>query len=54
MVGNGVNTLFWEDLWTGDVCLKKKFLRLYKLSSLKHHAIADCGFLDGLVWVWNF
>ena len=49
--GRRTKHLFWEDLWVGDLCLKKKFPQLYEISSLKHHAIGDCGFWDGVVRV---
>ncbi|GMQ09292.1 hypothetical protein CsSME_00052717 [Camellia sinensis var. sinensis] len=34
-VGNGDRTLFWEDKWAGDRCLKDDFPRLYRISSDK-------------------
>ncbi|GJX03584.1 hypothetical protein Tco_0189500 [Tanacetum coccineum] len=34
-VGNGLNTLFSEDLWLDDLALKHKFLRLYALDNYK-------------------
>ncbi|GJZ60776.1 hypothetical protein Tco_0616592 [Tanacetum coccineum] len=34
-VGNGLNTLFWEDPWLDDLALKHKFLRLYALDNYK-------------------
>ncbi|GJT52612.1 RNA-directed DNA polymerase, eukaryota, reverse transcriptase zinc-binding domain protein [Tanacetum coccineum] len=34
-VGNGLNTLFWEDPWLDDLALKHKFPRLYALDSYK-------------------
>ncbi|GJT71753.1 hypothetical protein Tco_1031039 [Tanacetum coccineum] len=38
-VGNGVDTLFWEYVWMGDLSLKCKFLRLYALETCKHVSI---------------
>ncbi|GJR45998.1 hypothetical protein Tco_1314101 [Tanacetum coccineum] len=32
-VGNGVDTLFWEDVWIGDLSLKSEFPRLYALET---------------------
>nr|GEV04962.1 RNA-directed DNA polymerase, eukaryota, reverse transcriptase zinc-binding domain protein [Tanacetum cinerariifolium] len=34
-VGNGLNTLFWEDHWLDDLPLKHTFLRLYALNKYK-------------------
>ncbi|GJU69033.1 RNA-directed DNA polymerase, eukaryota [Tanacetum coccineum] len=34
-VGNGLNTLFWEDPWLDDLALKHKFSRLYALDNCK-------------------
>ncbi|GKB90904.1 hypothetical protein Tco_0963176 [Tanacetum coccineum] len=34
-VGNGLNTLLWEDPWLDDLTLKHKFLRLYDLDNYK-------------------
>ena len=53
MVGDGKNTLFWEDLWVGDSCLKDRFPRLYSLSSQRETFIAECGVWDGFSWNWN-
>nr|GEV96151.1 RNA-directed DNA polymerase, eukaryota, reverse transcriptase zinc-binding domain protein [Tanacetum cinerariifolium] len=38
-VGNGVDTLFWEDVWMGDLSLKCKYLRLYASETCKHVSI---------------
>ncbi|GJU75646.1 RNA-directed DNA polymerase, eukaryota [Tanacetum coccineum] len=40
-VGNGLNTLFWEDPWLDDLALKHKFLRLYALDNYKQITIVD-------------
>ncbi|GJT21272.1 hypothetical protein Tco_0891209 [Tanacetum coccineum] len=47
-VGNGENTLFWEDLWVEDGSLCDNFPRLYELESNKHVAR---GMLGGGVWM---
>nr|GEU98552.1 RNA-directed DNA polymerase, eukaryota, reverse transcriptase zinc-binding domain protein [Tanacetum cinerariifolium] len=38
-VGNGVDTLFWKDVWMGDLSLKFHFLRLYALETYKNISI---------------
>ncbi|GJU18294.1 RNA-directed DNA polymerase, eukaryota [Tanacetum coccineum] len=30
-VGNGINSLFWLDIWTGNITLRDKFPRLFEL-----------------------
>ncbi|XP_057734391.1 uncharacterized protein LOC130949772 [Arachis stenosperma] len=49
-VGNGRTTRFWEDGWLAGGVLKELFPRLFSVSSL----IGDCGFWDGLEWIWSF
>ncbi|GKE07672.1 hypothetical protein Tco_1399690, partial [Tanacetum coccineum] len=34
-LGNGGNTLFWDDIWSGEAPLKSKFSRLYALEESK-------------------
>ena len=34
-VGNGDDTLFWNDLWLGDEVLKVQYPRLYALKTYK-------------------
>ncbi|GKB11279.1 RNA-directed DNA polymerase, eukaryota [Tanacetum coccineum] len=40
-VGNGANTLFWEDCWINDVPLSRSFPRLYALELKKGITVAD-------------
>ncbi|GKE61909.1 hypothetical protein Tco_1512276, partial [Tanacetum coccineum] len=40
-LGNGENTLFWEDIWLGDSSLKTKFPRLFALESCKGISVAE-------------
>ncbi|XP_015939160.1 uncharacterized protein LOC107464717 [Arachis duranensis] len=53
-VGNGRSTLFWEDNWLQGGPLKVAFPRLFSISNKQGSIIGDCGFLDGLEWIWNF
>ena len=51
----GQKILFCENLCIGDEKLKEKFRRLFALSMQKIVLIiAECGFWDGALWVWNF
>ncbi|GJZ35184.1 hypothetical protein Tco_0581001 [Tanacetum coccineum] len=40
-VGNGLNTLFWEDPWLDDLALKHKFSRLYALDNYKQITVVE-------------
>ncbi|GJW10658.1 hypothetical protein Tco_1576485, partial [Tanacetum coccineum] len=40
-VGNGAQTLFWEDPWIIDSPLRKNYPRMYALENVKHVSIAD-------------
>ncbi|XP_020967701.1 uncharacterized protein LOC107616438 [Arachis ipaensis] len=53
-VGNGRRTLFWEDNWVQGGPLKAIFPRLFSISNQQGSVIRECGFWDGLHWVWNF
>nr|XP_025670460.1 uncharacterized protein LOC112770292 [Arachis hypogaea] len=53
-VGNGRKTWFWEDNWVQGGPLKVNFPRLFSISSQQEFVIGDCGFWDGLEWIWNF
>ncbi|QHO17517.1 Putative ribonuclease H protein [Arachis hypogaea] len=53
-IGNGMQTRFWEDNWIQGGVLKGSYPRLYSISSQQGLLIGDCGFWDGLDWIWNF
>ncbi|XP_016168080.1 uncharacterized protein LOC107610554 [Arachis ipaensis] len=53
-IGDGRRTRFWEDIWLHCGSLKDRFPRLFSVSNLCGSTIGDCGFWDGLEWVWNF
>ncbi|GJW45828.1 RNA-directed DNA polymerase, eukaryota, partial [Tanacetum coccineum] len=40
-VGNGDNTMFWEELWKGEVLFKNLFPKLYALETVKNISVAD-------------
>nr|GEW33007.1 hypothetical protein [Tanacetum cinerariifolium] len=39
-IGNGENTMFWEESWKGDVPLKSLYPRIYALESNKNISVA--------------
>ncbi|XP_016199448.1 uncharacterized protein LOC107640440 [Arachis ipaensis] len=53
-VGNERSTLFWEDNWLQGGPLKVAFSRLFSISNQQGSMVGDCGFWDGLKWIWNF
>ncbi|XP_057740067.1 uncharacterized protein LOC130957211 [Arachis stenosperma] len=53
-VGDGRCTRFWEDVWIMGGSLKNRFPRLFSVSNQRGSVIGDCGFWDGLTWIWNF
>ena len=50
LIGDGCNTLFWEDLWLGEFSLKDKFSRLFSVSLQKNSLVSNFRFRDGAVW----
>ncbi|GJU85058.1 RNA-directed DNA polymerase, eukaryota, reverse transcriptase zinc-binding domain protein [Tanacetum coccineum] len=40
-IGNGVDTLFWEDTWKGDIAFKFLYPRIYKLETSKQINVAS-------------
>lgn len=52
-IGDGRDTLFWEDEWLGNQSLKVRFPRLYHLSSNRGAKISDMGqWMEG-AWRWE-
>jgi len=41
VVGNGVDTLFWKDVWVGEVTLSVRYPRLYDQSVYKEVSVAE-------------
>ena len=56
-MGDGKNTLFWTDVWVGEVSLRDRFTRLYELSLLKGESVAAMRSLGwggaGEAWKWR-
>ena len=57
VVGNGVDTLFWTDVWVGEVSLSVRFPRLFDLSVYREVSVAEMSQLgwgeDGQAWSWR-
>lgn len=53
-IGNGMNSLFWHDVWLGDLPLKAICPRLFRLSNAKNTTVASSCFWDGIKWEWAF
>ena len=52
-VGDGRNTLLWEDLWVGETRLMQRFSRLYSISIQRQIAITNCGMWNRGSWHWS-
>ncbi|GKD12299.1 hypothetical protein Tco_1196706, partial [Tanacetum coccineum] len=52
-VGNGEDTLFWEDSWLDWISLKQQFPRLYLLESTKHINVAEKMNQPSLSWSYR-
>jgi len=57
VLGNGKHTLFWSDVWYGEVSFRVRFSRLYELSEFKEISVFDMYHLgwgeDGEAWRWR-
>jgi hypothetical protein len=51
-VHNGENTIFWSDVWRGEVPLKLVFPKLYEYCRNKNCTVSDCW--DGSEWRMDF
>ncbi|GKU93781.1 hypothetical protein SLEP1_g7347 [Rubroshorea leprosula] len=54
IVREGKETLFWHEVWAGDMPLKEKFNRLFSLSREKDVCVADMGEWKKGEWTWNW
>ena len=53
-LGDGSKIRFWDDVWVGCARLRESFPTLFSLSSQKEGLVGECGFWDGVEWIWNF
>ncbi|XP_071741324.1 uncharacterized protein [Rutidosis leptorrhynchoides] len=52
-VGNGLNTSFWHDIWTGQDKLANRYNRLYHLECNKNDLIANKFVNATWCWTWS-
>ncbi|XP_019418518.1 PREDICTED: uncharacterized protein LOC109329295 [Lupinus angustifolius] len=52
-IGNGLQTLFWHDIWVGNQSLKVAFPRLFNLASNHGAWVGDNGYWKDDVWYWE-
>ncbi|KAF1865944.1 hypothetical protein Lal_00041725, partial [Lupinus albus] len=52
-IGNGLQTLFWHDIWVGNQSLRMVFLRLFRLAINQNSWVGDNGFWRDVVWIWK-
>ena len=57
VVGSGKSTLFWSEVWVGEVSLRDRFPRLFDLSLFKDLSVFDMCQLgwgvEGQAWSWR-
>lgn len=54
VIGNGVDTYFWEEKWAGGARLRDLFPRLYRLSLDKEARVVSMGeWVEGR-WEWRW
>ncbi|XP_071728713.1 uncharacterized protein [Rutidosis leptorrhynchoides] len=55
-IGDGSNTLFWEDLWCGNQHFRDRFSRLYQLESRKQASVGEriCRSDSGITFSWQW
>lgn len=53
-MGIGDKVRFWDDVWLGEVPLKERFSRLYRISTQQNNRISEVGNWEEGVWRWEF
>ena len=53
-LGDGGDTLFWEDRWVGGIRLRERFPRLFQLDRHKEARVVDRGRWCEGVWRWEW
>lgn len=53
IIGNGVDTSFWEENWIGGTPMRLKFPSLYQLSTQKTAKVSGCGLWIDDCWAWE-
>ncbi|GLT52165.1 hypothetical protein SLA2020_255190 [Shorea laevis] len=53
-VGEGSDTLFWHNIWVGEIPFKEKYNRLFRISLDQEAVIADMGSWNQRKWEWEW
>jgi hypothetical protein len=53
VIRNGLSTHFWHDPWCGNLLLRARFGRLFRLSLQQGGRVGELGSWEGSVWVWD-
>lgn len=53
-VGSGEGVRFWNDVWVGDISLRKAFPRVFAVSLNKSATVAEAGQIINGRWSWSF
>ncbi|GKV22123.1 hypothetical protein SLEP1_g32015 [Rubroshorea leprosula] len=53
-VGEGNDTLFWNEKWCGDVPFREKFNRLFRLAEDKDALVKNMGEWRNGEWIWKW
>jgi len=54
IIGNGMNTSFWNDKWREDMMFRNKYPRLFSISYQKEAMVGDIGEVVGTLTEWHF
>jgi len=54
VVGNGLNTSFWNVKWKGDRTFRSKYPRLFSISNQKEGLVGELGVVVGSLSKWHF
>lgn len=53
-MGSGREISFWEEVWAGNIPLKRKFPRLFHLSEMREGSISEMGKWEDGRWKWEW
>ena len=54
IIGNGLNTSFWNVKWRGEGSFRSKYPRLFSISNQKESMVGELGVVEGSSTEWNF
>ena len=53
MMGNGITTRFWTDVWVGNQSLVSRFPRLYERDCDPMCLVSERWYVGGWRWLWS-